>query len=123
MNLEKLGATPKNDRELLEAAARAVGLDFDSTWHDEQSGLMVWEPDVFESRDWNPLVSDADAFRLAVALRLEIVPIEGGGVDVQRTTESEPFGVLLATEDGADPYTATRRAITRAAAAMAKEQA
>lgn len=84
--------------------------------------LNVQDPDRRGiGRGWNPLTDDGDALRLAVTLQLEIVPIEGGGVDVQRTTEQEPFGELLATETGPDPYAATRRAIVRAAAAVSSK--
>jgi hypothetical protein len=102
------------DRELLEAAAKAAGLEFlvvDGSPRIRERWEWAWSW-------WNPLTDDGDALRLAVKLGLEIVPIEGGGVDVQRTTENEPFGMLLASEGGTDPYAATRRAIVRAAAAI-----
>lgn len=96
------------DIELLELAARAAGLPWDQ-----------WVIDGDDS--WNPRIDDGDALRLAVKLQLEIVPLEGGGVDVMRTTEAEPFGVTLASEIGPDPYDATRLAIVRAAAQIGSE--
>ena len=97
------------DRELLEAAAKAVGFEFNGVWFDERSGLLVWEPPTnYESRDWNPLRSDGDALRLAVALKISI-----------RLHENEAGAHDGCEPYGADPYAATRRAIVRAAAEMA----
>lgn len=122
----------KTNRELLELAAKAAGMPVmsgDGAW---PSGVWGWfyckhgssgEGLYFNGhlyKHWNPLTGDGDALRLAVKLQLEIMPLEGGGVDVQRTTESEPFGALLATESGPDPYAATRRCIVRAAAAIGR---
>jgi hypothetical protein len=106
------------DRELLEKAAKAEG---HGVYFDELSGLTFMD-DKFTGVLWNPLHNDGDALRLAVKLRLEILPLEGGGVDVQRTTEQEPFGELLASEISTDPCAATRRAIVRAAAAIEGDQ-
>jgi hypothetical protein len=108
------------DRELLERAAKAAGFETAEfqNWPgmDVRHGFTeaIWNGEQY----WNPLTDDGDALRLAVKLRMEVLPLEGGGVDVQRTTEQEPFGELLASEIGADPYAATRRAIVRAAAAI-----
>ena len=100
------------DRELLELAAKAAGLKFNGQWHDAQSGLLVWEPPDFMSRDWNPLTDDGDALRLAVKLGMQ--------VDVCRnTTDALVENRSCASEPhGADPNGATRRAIVRAAAAI-----
>jgi hypothetical protein len=107
------------DRELLEKAAKAAGVN----WRDWTPTLYAGETELRDwPHDWNPLTDDGDALRLAVKLRLEILPLEGGGVDVQRTTEQEPFGELLASEISTDPYAATRRAIVRAAAAIEGDQ-
>jgi hypothetical protein len=57
-----------NDRELLEAAARAAELrvksDRDSTWIVEDDGSPV--------RRWSPLTDDGDRYRLARAVGLRI---------------------------------------------------
>ena len=71
---------------------------------------------------WNPLADDGDALRLAVKLRLEIAHLEGGGTDVTVWREGAMFGDPY-SEIGQDPYAATRRAIVRAAAAMAEVRA
>ncbi len=112
------------DRELLKLAAKAAGLALvevpvGHTDMDYWAYPAGTAPNT--AKPWNPLTDDGDALRLAVKLCLEIAPIEGGGVDVGHTTEREPFGELLATECGPDPYAATRRAIVRAAAAIAPD--
>jgi len=97
------------DRELLEAAAEAAGI------------AIEWDGDLpipFGSAiAWNPLTDDGDALRLAVKL----------GIDLQfanRATwiarETGPRAVRLDHEPHRDdPCAATRRAIVRAAAAIA----
>ena len=95
------------DRELLELAAKAAGIP--SGWLD--AAYDCWEGDPILIRSaWNPLTNDGDALRLAVKLNM----MEEG---------SKPFVELmwrLATENGADDYAATRRAIVRAAAEIGK---
>ncbi len=105
-----------DDKRLLEAAARAAGLAVDRWYVD--GGCAVWggKPNESDWRPlWNPLTDDGDALRLAV--KLDIVPrcINGvafawrdGVCDMQ-----EPVGD--------DPLAATRRAITRAAAELGKQ--
>lgn len=106
------------DRELLEAAARVAGMALDCTirpdglpfYHSARGALALADGGWFA-----PLTDDGDAFRLAVALRLEIVPVDNRYVDVCRPG-TEPF--VCAVEGGSDPCAATRRAIVRAAAAL-----
>jgi len=92
------------DRELLELAAKAAGIEIKCVL-----GETFWKPDGIP---WNPLTDDADALRLAVKLR--ITPhIDGNLTDAESTAG-------FATEPHFnDPYAATRRAIVRAAAALA----
>lgn len=101
------------DRELLEAAAKAAGLRI----VEQRSGGLPWtvEPPSGPRHTWNPLTDDGDALRLAVKLELQL--------DLRHSThEVSVYGASERIDEGAqDPYTATRRAITRAAAAMAKE--
>ena len=95
------------DLELLEAAAKAAGRG--SQWWMES----VWNgPD----KEWNPLTDDGDALRLAVKLGIQIDP---------RDPETRVFGPIGERVDEyhkPDPYAATRRAIVRAAAAIAKAE-
>lgn len=70
---------------------------------------------------WNPLTDDGDALRLAVKLGMEVyVDTHPEGC---HCTEAESVthraGRSIINHD-ADPYAATRRAIVRAAAAMAE---
>lgn len=99
------------DRELLEAAAKAAGHGVE---FDDASGLVFMDT-KFTGVLWNPLHNDGDALRLAVALRLEL-DIHHTGIAV-RTPDGHKM--LVYAEEQPDAYAATRRAIVRAAAAMA----
>ncbi len=68
--------------------------------------------------EWNPLTDDGDALRLAVKLRLEVVPLEGGGVDVIRWVNG--MESVHVSESSIDELAATRRAIVRAAAEIGR---
>ncbi len=105
------------DRQLLEAAARAAGYEIawaDGPDHDPVKlcdDIAAWEP-------WNPLADDGDAFRLAVKLDIYVMQVvEQGHVSARircgpRSFWNEPLN--------GNRYAATRRAIVRAAAAMAE---
>ena len=99
----------KTDRELLELAAKASGIS-----------LVAWSK-VFDEwkficnpcgEPWNPLIDDGDALRLAV--KLGIVIDTSYGVHVQYIVD----GVArpISEYEYKDIYSATRRAIVRAAA-------
>ena len=104
------------DRELLEAAARAAGID--ATWSEWSTGRVAefgcikyqkHEGLRFNGKTWNPLTDDGDAFRLAAGLGLV--------VDFSRPSAALPFTrhEYSLSEGGNNPE-ATRRAIVRAAA-------
>jgi hypothetical protein len=98
------------DRELLEAAAKAAGIEVDC-WLDE-------DPRAVTSVGlWNPLVNSGDAFELYVKLRLWVGQHEDG------VTVSDLYARFTVIEEdhGTDGLAATRRAIVRAAAAIGKE--
>jgi hypothetical protein len=99
------------DRELLELAAKAADIEL---WHEDvftkgltqkisQSGILCW----------NPLTDDGDALRLAVKLRIRYA---GMGERACAFIGLREFW----EDEGSDPYAATRRAITRAAAEIGK---
>ena len=97
---------PMTDRELLESAAKAAGYEFDSCEpfeiaHEHKGGTN-WN-------EWNPLVDDGDALRLAVKLGLNI-----------ETPRHKGFGSTCGNQTvfRDDAYEQTRRAIVRAAAAI-----
>jgi hypothetical protein len=103
------------DRELLELAAKAAGIEimFWSGGRDIGAESPVVKP---QGLDWNPLTDDGDALRLAVKLRICSGPNLQGDLAVAFHDDSpsmtEPYEP--------DPYAATRRAITRAAAEIGK---
>jgi hypothetical protein len=98
------------DRELLELAAKAAGeeLKYDTFGGGDN-------PDR-EYNYWNPLIDDADAFRLAVKMGMR----DYFGIEIQKgctqATSFEPWEHCEYEEHNDDPYAATRRAIVRAAA-------
>ena len=97
------------DRELLELAAKAAGIECKKT----PIGFYLSD----EDRNWNPLTDDGDALRLAVKLGVQVTII----LDGDDGDHSPKTMVDWATEEHLnDPYAATRRAITRAAAQIGK---
>ena len=109
------------DRELLELAAKAVGLSLEQGPGSppEKCFGACWDGYTWDY--WNPLDDDGDALRLAVKLGLD-VEMHGSNsthpyvcafdCDRNIAEEAQP-------EDG-DPYAATRRAIVRAAAEIGR---
>ena len=94
------------DKELLEASARAAGIEIT-----EHEGVLFVQRSMVHKREWNPLTYDGDALRLAVKLELTINPYTRG-VFVSRD-EGEP---VIRNEWSLDRAKTTRRAIVRAAA-------
>lgn len=97
------------DRELLEMAAKAAGMEYSvEEWED---GTIFALRIKDRGGWWNPFNSDGDAMRLAVDLALVVrcyegsIIVDGGGISAEE-------------HDVADRYSATRRAIVRAAAAI-----
>ena len=111
-----------SDRELLELAAQAAGLQLCGySWIGEnedddecevlESAFVKLHPEQELATKWNPLTDDGDALRLAVKLHMQ----------VSITTEScraETMPVLGVRVNDKDEMAATRRAIVRAAAAI-----
>lgn len=102
-----------NDRELLELAAKAAGLD---ARYDEENECCYFPPGK-HSDAWNPLTDDGDALRLAVKLRLTL-DIERDRCCVSVGDHTGKFGVQPWGKEG--PEAATRRAIVRAAAEIGR---
>ncbi len=109
------------DRELLEAAAKAAGVEATAIVAD---GI----PHRFGGGYWNPLADDGDALRLAVRLGLHArqFPILDNGfdaplgmVEVWRVDDDDPLHVEF-LRSGDDRLVATRRAIVRAAAEIGR---
>ena len=100
-----------NDRELLELAAKAAGIELASKpfIHAHQSDGALRSDGVY----WNPLTDDGDALRLAVKLKLCLL--------WQHDYLMAYSGDVAERErDLSDPYAATRRAIVRAAAEIGR---
>jgi hypothetical protein len=112
-----------SDRELLELAARAAGITAVwLEWMTSQSCAVTGTKFtkrtglILDGGVWNPLNDDGDALRLAVKLGLSVQVIN-------RNSETQAIyhvGYEL-QKHGDDPFAATRRAITRAAAAIGAE--
>ena len=104
------------DKELLEYAAKAAGIDSDRL----KNRYDHWDKDhapVLVGRAWNPLTDDGDAFRLMVKLRLPFRDGLNGTVETGNERSGRPIWELW----GDDPLAATRRAITRAAAEVGRK--
>jgi hypothetical protein len=102
-----------NDRELLELAAKAAGLDV--RWIAECQDYYEHRPHMLPGYwdKWNPLTDDRDALRLAVSLGLV--------VDCSRPSACEPYKQHAVWHDElCDTATLTRRAIVRAAAEIGR---
>lgn len=103
------------DRELLELAAKAAGMEgmrYASPYTGMSKMLDPARPETTGSigPNWNPLTDDGDALRLAVKLHL----IYGINTDI--------LNHYLALElPSDDPLAATRRAIVRAAAEIGRQ--
>ena len=109
------------DRELLELAAKATGIE--GEWSPTYESIHVNTAPLRNYVLWNPLTDDGDAFRLAVKLGVK----DYFGVEIQKTcaqaTAFDPWEHCHYEEHNADPYAATRRAIVRAAAEIGKGMA
>lgn len=120
------------DRELLELAAKAAGIEHGADRFD--SGISLTLPDGRHKSmpKWNPLTDDGDALRLAVQCGLEIsfVDDEPGreGLDIRAcvgfpASTERPCWIKYVFEDHrGNIFAATRRAIVRAAAEIGRQQ-
>lgn len=108
-----------SDRELLELAARAAGMEGWKYASPQMGMVRMIDPTRPETTgsfgpDWNPLADDGDALRLAAALRIdcEFTETSAGTRDFCYV---EPY----ANHKG-DRLLAVRRAIVRAAAEIGR---
>ena len=117
------------DRELLELAAKAAGIE--GEWMQDKDGgrpyLHNWENGCV----FDPLTDDGDALRLAVKLGLASSPGNQLYTDDEDSMTAWASSDVLIGEQAIyqevywskskdDPYAATRRAIVRAAAEIGK---
>jgi len=96
-----------NDRELLELAAKAAGIEVVGV---AAEGI----PHRFGGGYWSPLTDDGDALRLFVELGLTVKVGKQSGFSWVKGFEGS-------ISHKGDPYAATRRAIVRAAAEIGKQ--
>ena len=121
------------DREMLELAARAAGYVVES--HHVLGGAWVYPVGKLPNADgdypglflWHPRDDDGDALRLAVKLLIRVsvnrafglsIP---GSVTVEYPDRDGFYFALGEAVENADPYAATRLAITRAAAEIGRQ--
>ena len=107
------------DKELLELAAKAAGRKWLSYHH--QKGLCCRDDSYGGLIEyyWNPLTDDGDALRLAVKLQIHMAKYDNY-VSACQLGPAWGGEVVVWDHEEPDPYAATRRAITRAAAEIGK---
>lgn len=112
----------ETDRELLELAAKAAGLEYVKPMPDYSGSLgLEIGGNPMRTQTWNPLTDDGDALRLAIKLNMELLrskvsePRQWVSAVIRNTTTHGAEYI------GSDPYAAARRAIVRAAAAIGKD--
>jgi hypothetical protein len=120
LNLTDVEGKRMTDKELLELAAKAAGVTIKYNYIGTQDARCPW----------NPLEDDGDALRLAVQCGLEVSLVDDDpdrdGRDTRACvgypeSESRPCKIGYVFEDHrGDIFSATRRAITRAAAEIGK---
>lgn len=98
------------DRELLEPAAKAAGIDV--RWYQGDCLRVADKCNGFAGK-WNPLTDDGDALRLAVKCGLV--------VDCSRPSAGEPYKQhAIWRDETMSNAELTRRAIVRAAAEIGR---
>ena len=110
--------TDMNDRELLEYAAKAAGIEKQIAWGFDSAVIPYWvidskRPSPRSPRYWNPLTDDGDALRMARVQSMTIAHEPSrGGWSVGAAADGE-FKWLAHDDD-------QNRAIVRAAAEIGK---
>jgi hypothetical protein len=111
------------DRELLLLAAKAAGIALwpvGTPWRDNSmgTGLLLFNGQLV----WNPLADDGEALRLAVDLQIQfnVVLEDSRGWVESPSHVKQNYYMEFQWEIPGDRYTATRRAIVRAAAAIGR---
>jgi hypothetical protein len=97
----------KTDRELLELAANAAGIQLEG--ESPYGGFWVWDEQRQAHETWNPLDDGSDALGLAVMCGIDILQADEAAI-------ARFVGGEIVVEHGDDPHTATHIAIVRAAA-------
>jgi hypothetical protein len=100
------------DRELLELAAKAAGIQFLADRPTEDCLLYVSDEESGNVAEWRPLQDDGDALRLAVKLSIGVSYWDGYYLETQGAPRTDVIRMSYANE--AQRAIATRRAIVRA---------
>lgn len=102
----------ETDRELLEAAAKAIGEKVPPRFYPDGSAVLL------SGLRWNPLADDGDAMRLVVDLQMDLC------IRHEWVEAVAPMGAPQKVRYGVEgPREAARRAITCAAASMPARRA
>ena len=109
------------DKQLLKDAAKAAGIELVFGPYGEPRDCTGMEPamNMLSAKVWNPLIDDGDAQRLLVALKIDILFDEESDNSV---VVAQTFRAFESETINGDPYAATRRAIVRAAAEIARSK-
>ena len=107
------------DKELLELAAKAAGIEVFSRYQTDydDEGYETGRREVYQ---WNPLTNDGDALRLVVKLKINISIIGKYDNEILAYSAAHHYDEEPSESMESDPYAATRRAIVRAAAEIGK---
>ena len=124
---------PQDDKELLELAAKAAKL-INPRFHlatgepyDAGTCILHDTHNASQTYSWNPLTDDGDALRLAVRLGLDLMRTDDdieaiAGLPPHASMERNVPAPFAIEPLNGDPYAATRRAIVRAAASIARQE-
>ncbi|WP_175958432.1 hypothetical protein [Burkholderia sp. BCC0405] len=114
------------DREMLEWAAKAAGIDgvWNCGFDGQFQGFFAFLENGSLGSEWNPLLDDGAALCLATKLRIEYIFLNDSQLIQCSVAEHTGLGdweTFLCDEPiGADVYASMRRAIVRAAAELGK---
>lgn len=118
----------RTDRELLELAAKAVGLinpryNFNfGRDYEAPTGILHDLDGGRTTVSWNPLTDDGDALRLAVACKINVGPDDEEDEDTITAYRDDCVHQIYWTEiAGGDLFEATRRAIVCCAAEIGEQ--
>lgn len=103
-----------NNREMLELAAKAAGVNVYSYIDCKLFGIGINTGEL-DVPLWNPLENDGEAFRLAVQLGMLVEFSKG-----YQSAQAFGSGYVARTDGLFDPFAAARHAIVRAAAEVGK---
>lgn len=110
------------DRELLELAAKAAGIEWYGMAGDDNDSCAYFDIGPDEVVKWNPLRDDGDALRLAVKVGMNLALVLAGfSVAAAHFSEQGVPASEVVEPHNSDPCAATRRAIVRAAAEIGRQ--